>query len=233
MVGHEDGIHFARNNLTPGVVDESPRFWPFGRRRRLMAPKDKLKSIGLAMYGYNDTFSQFPGLAEAYLRPTGLSWRVHLLPFLEEKELFDQFNLDEPWDSPHNIKLMDLMPEVFHLAGTEKNKTVLHVFVGENTPFEGKRVLKMSDMKEGTSNIIMFVVGTPQSATEWTKPGGLTFNPATPFGNLASADGGHPVVMFDGSLQLLTPQATAEDVADLIDPRDGRFVNGSARKPWN
>ena len=39
-----------------------------------------------------------------------LSWRVHLLPFLEENELYEQFKLDEPWDSPHNIKLLDQMP---------------------------------------------------------------------------------------------------------------------------
>ena len=42
-----------------------------------------------------------------------LSWRVAVLPYLGEQALYDRFLLDEPWDSPHNIQLLPLMPEIF------------------------------------------------------------------------------------------------------------------------
>jgi hypothetical protein len=50
-----------------------------------------------------------------YARSTnalGLSWRVGLLPLIGESDLHGQFKLDEPWDSEHNKKLIDKMPEV-------------------------------------------------------------------------------------------------------------------------
>ena len=35
------------------------------------------------------------------------SWRVLLLPYLDEEELYKQLRLDEPWDSPHNKAVFD------------------------------------------------------------------------------------------------------------------------------
>jgi hypothetical protein len=42
-----------------------------------------------------------------------LSWRVAILPYLEEQSLYSQFKLDEPWDSPHNRPLLQKMPRIF------------------------------------------------------------------------------------------------------------------------
>ena len=68
----------------------------------------QLCQIGLAIHNYNDTYGELP---KNTYSPDGrplLSWRVHILPFLEEDRLYQQFNLDEPWDSPSNVRLLRL-----------------------------------------------------------------------------------------------------------------------------
>lgn len=41
------------------------------------------------------------------------SWRVLLLPFLGEKELYKQYDFSEAWNGPNNSKLHDKMPDIF------------------------------------------------------------------------------------------------------------------------
>jgi RNA polymerase sigma factor (sigma-70 family) len=99
---------------------------------------NNLKQIALAMHNHHDVYGFFP--ASAIYNKEGkplLSWRVALLPFLEEDNLFKQFHLDEPWDSAHNKKLLDKMPDIYRVSGQkEKSSTFYQVFVGESTMFE-------------------------------------------------------------------------------------------------
>ena len=65
--------------------------------------RDKLMQMGLAMHNYHDVHKRFPTVAtyDAQKKPL-LSWRVSVLPFLEQQALYEKFRQDEPWDSPHN-----------------------------------------------------------------------------------------------------------------------------------
>ncbi len=64
---------------------------------------NSMKQIMLSMHNYADSHKVLPPHANysGDGKPL-LSWRVHILPYLEENELYHQFHLDEPWDSPHN-----------------------------------------------------------------------------------------------------------------------------------
>jgi len=75
---------------------------------------NNLKQIGVAMHMYYDVYKTLPAQAsyDKTKRPL-LSWRVHLLPYLDQAALYKQFNLDEPWDSPNNKALLDFMPAVY------------------------------------------------------------------------------------------------------------------------
>lgn len=80
-------------------------------RRRCM---QKLKVIGLALHAYHDTYGSFP---PAYTvdetgRPAH-SWRVLILPYLDEEALYSEYRFDEPWDGPHNRTLQDQIPDVY------------------------------------------------------------------------------------------------------------------------
>jgi len=61
-----------------------------------------------------------------------LSWRVHLLPYIGEAALYHQFHLDEAWNSPHHLPLLDQMPEIFRSRGfaNDTHKTRFQLFRG-------------------------------------------------------------------------------------------------------
>ena len=100
---------------------------------------NNLKQLGLALHNYHDTFNAFP--ARANYDESGnslLSWRVHLLPYLEQNELYEQFHLDEPWDSEHNLTLVQMMPEVYQSKSfNDSEKTVFLTADGAGTMMEG------------------------------------------------------------------------------------------------
>src|SRR5262249_2456674 len=104
-----------------------------------MQSTNKLKQIGLALHNYHDTHRGFPAWAshDKQNKPL-LSWRVHLLPYLEQNALYKEFHLNEPWDSEHNKKLIARMPKIF--AGEDATlaaagKTAYLAPLGEQTMF--------------------------------------------------------------------------------------------------
>jgi Protein of unknown function (DUF1559) len=126
---------------------------------------NNLKELGLAMQNYHDAYGYLP---PAVLRDQGLgdrgqpySWRVALLPFLEEDELFSQYWRDEPWDSPANKALLARMPRVFASPGRVRaadGLTHYQVLVGPGTAFERPDLrVSLRDFPGGTEQTILVV----------------------------------------------------------------------------
>jgi hypothetical protein len=140
------------------------------------------------MHNYHDVNGSLPPAAimDKEGRPL-LSWRVLLLPFLDEQKLFEQFDLTEPWDGPHNRELLEKMPRIYRWPGArhreDRNTTLYRVFVGPGTVFEG-RALTLTDISEadGTAYTILAVeAGEP---VPWTKPEELAYDPDKPLPQL-------------------------------------------------
>jgi RNA polymerase sigma factor (sigma-70 family) len=152
-----------------------------------MASANHLKQIVLAMHNYHDVHGRFP--APALYGPDGkalLSWRVELLPFLEQNDLYKQFRRDQAWDSPHNRALLDKMPDVYALPGAKKDSaTYYQVFVGPGAAFEKHRQRRLDAFTDGTSNTIM--VAEAAAPVPWTKPQDLVFDPEEPLPELGGA----------------------------------------------
>src|SRR5262249_57243764 len=97
----------------------------------------------MAMHNYQDDHGQLPPAVVYGPDGTPLySWRVLILPYIEEQDLYKQFHLDEPWDSPHNLTLLERMPSTYKAPGRKAGlmppgHTVCHVFVGKGAAFEG------------------------------------------------------------------------------------------------
>jgi prepilin-type processing-associated H-X9-DG protein len=143
---------------------------------------NNLKQLGLALLNYEDQHKSLP--ARAIFSKDGkplLSWRVAILPYLEEGELYKQFHLDEAWDSEHNKSLIDKMPDAYkHPLFDEPGKTLYVVPVGKGFVFEGTEGTKLASITDGTSQTAMLVEVSPSKAVIWTKPDDWTPSEASP-----------------------------------------------------
>jgi len=140
----------------------------------------------------------------------GLSWRVAILPYLNENPLFKQFKLDEPWDSPNNIGLLDAMPNYYsHPGAPGGNLTHYRVFVGNGALFDFDKQLRYpASITDGTANTILVVEAA--DSVPWTKPDELTFQPNGALPALGLP--GHDyimVAMADGSVRSVSKKASA------------------------
>lgn len=146
--------------------------------RRAQA-QNNLKQIALAMHNYHDVHRAFP---DSYSvdkdgKPL-LSWRVHILPYIEQENLYEQFHLDEPWDSEHNKKLIAQMPPGYMAPGSvaDKGKTNYLAVAGKDylfakpTKSEEARRRSFATVTDGTSNTAAFVEVADDRAVIWTKP---------------------------------------------------------------
>jgi hypothetical protein len=81
------------------------------RRRKRMS---QFKQLALGLLNYESVKKHLPAAAiyDKNGRPL-LSWRVAILPYLDQNNLYKQFHLDEAWDSPHNISLIGKMPRIY------------------------------------------------------------------------------------------------------------------------
>lgn len=171
-----------------------------------------LKQIGLALHNYHDTYAKFPDRA---IRDADgkalLSWRVAVLPFLDELPLYEQFHLDEPWDSEHNLQLLEKMPMAYvdPSAVTPPGYTVFQVAQGDGLIFEETGETRMRDILDGTSNTIMVVESSVPAAVPWTQPADLEFDLDDP---LAKTGGTHP-----GGFNVLFADGSVHFIANTID----------------
>src|SRR5262249_34865401 len=120
--------------------------------------------IALAMHDYHDAHNTLPPRVVG----TGLSWRVALLPYLDQKALYDRFHHNEPWNSPHNMNLIPQIPAVY--AGTglaEQGHTYWQVFESPEGAF-GRRPLGLGQFPDGTART--FLVVEAATPVPWTKP---------------------------------------------------------------
>jgi hypothetical protein len=185
-----------------------------------MKGSNTLKQIGLAIHNYHDTHGEFPfkERAPAGLHP-GLSWRVAILPFIEQDKLFGEFKLDEPWDSENNKKLIEKMPKLYAPPPGVKSKaghTFLRMFDGPGTI---SRVTKLTDVWNGTSNTIMVVEAADSEI--WTKPDELDYDPKKPIPKLGGhfEDGFH-ILFADGSTRFIKSPASEKELRAWITAKE-------------
>lgn len=189
-----------------------------------------LKSMMRGIHKYHNTHSVFPSVPLASDSNTGLSWRVHILPFLEQENLYQKFHLDEPWNSPHNIKLIPEMPEIFAVGtDVEPGKTRFHAFAGPNSLLS-KPKPSLRSCLDGTDNVMGLVLAGPSKATEWTKPEGIEFDIGNVLGSLGEPVGGkYYVALFSGKAMSLSASTPPEIIGWLIDPGDGNDITDKSR----
>jgi hypothetical protein len=171
---------------------------------------NNLKQIGMAIHNYHEVHGSLPpaAITDRNGRPL-LSWRVAILPFLEASDLSTKFHLDEPWNSPHNLPLVEAMPSIYACPSDGERKpgtTGYQVVVGADTPFppDFARVT-LADITDGTLNTLL--VGESTRCVPWSKPEDLRFDIPLPLFGLGSRHGYHNngfnALMVHGSVRFL------------------------------
>lgn len=213
---------------------------------------NNLKQLGLSMHGYYDIHKSLPSAAtyDKNGKPL-LSWRVQLLPFLDST-LSKEFHLDEPWDSEHNRKLIDRMPQVFrsplsnvkdagrttyllpvdakHFVGGREG--VKPAKPGASPPdysnalfFGGPKGGTFNQITDGTSQTIMIVEADDAHAVVWTKPEDLAVDLDDPLKGLENkTTGGFNTAFFDGSVQFFPNTMTKKNFRALLTPAGGEVA---------
>jgi prepilin-type N-terminal cleavage/methylation domain-containing protein len=191
--------------------------------------ENNLKQLAIAMHAYHDVNKTFPAHASYDKRGRPLlSWRVHILPFIEQKALYNEFHLDEPWDSPHNKKVIARMPAVYRspTSRAAPGKTTYVVVVGKDTMFPpGPKGVRVGEVTDGLSLTIMIVEADDAHAVPWTKPEDLPFDPQHPFRGLGGKAAGYLLAaMGDGSVRLISRKISANDVRGLFTRNGGEVI---------
>jgi Protein of unknown function (DUF1559) len=194
---------------------------------------NRFKQLGISMYNYESQNKHFPppAICDKQGKPL-LSWRVAILPFLDEKALFERFHLDEPWDSPHNLELVKQMPSIYSdptptiRAAAGDGKTTFVVPVGPGTAFDTKEGIALREIKDGTSNTALIVEVVPERAVEWTKPADWDVDMDYPLAGVARTDRHQFAAAYcDGSVRLLPVDIKPEIFRAILTRAGGEQID--------
>lgn len=193
---------------------------------------NNLKQIGIAFHNSADATGLKLYGPFAHDERTGLifpqnSFRVSLLPYLEQQNLHSQFDLNQAWDSPRNKPFSSTIVKQYHLPGQESTNTPYRIFVGAgpDQPLfnaDGKPA-KFTDVADGLSNTILAVHATEH--VPWAKPQEFTYSanqPLPPMGE--PGDPGYNVIMADGSIRYIKRTASEPALRALITRSGGERV---------
>ena len=182
------------------------------------------RQVALALLNYESANGEFPPAytVDADGNPL-LSWRVAILPYLEEQELYDSFNHDEPWDSEHNIKLLERMPLTLKNPSTGGEPG----WTDYVTPLSDDSILTpgvgagFADITDGSSNTIMVMEVGQSQQVPWTSPRDIEIDTLESL----DLDNGHPgtvlVTMADGSTHAISKLIEAEKFIGSTKKSDG------------
>jgi prepilin-type processing-associated H-X9-DG protein len=196
---------------------------------------NNLKQIGLAMHNYHDTFKSFPPavISDQAGRPMR-SWRVAILPFVEQAPLYDQYDFSQPWDGPNNRALHGTSIATYRCpedVGSAPTETSYVMIVGPNTiGGEPNEKVSFANVKDGTSNTIL-AIEVGMSGIHWMEPRDVTVEEAVTFLiNPAASEfqqahsGGANVLFADGSVHFVPDSTDPAMVRALLTCDDGQAI---------
>ena len=153
------------------VVSSSPRWiYCINNMRQCM----------LAFCNYESVHGRFPPVWEVDDNGVPMhSWRVLILPYIEEESLYKQYRFDEPWDGPNNSKLANQMPNIYHCPSVHYStgQTTYKLVSDPEAFFDGNTSRTHADAVDGTASTIV-LVEDPEHPVNWMKPEGVSIEAA-------------------------------------------------------
>jgi hypothetical protein len=202
--------------------------------QKLRKESNNLKQLGLAAHNYESAYGTLP---QPQFDPLGgrggepnqdltskLSWRVALLPYIEQENVFRQFKIDEPWDSGTNRPLADkLIQQYADVESPTDPTTRWRCFYGPQTMFPLGRGMSIIGATDGTSNTIMFVEGGDK--VRWSRFQEYKYDPNGPLPPLGKpSKPTFMVVMGDGSVRNIRKNMNEQMKRAMITANGGEVV---------
>ncbi|MFO1004953.1 MAG: M56 family metallopeptidase [Planctomycetaceae bacterium] len=203
--------------------------------------RKNINQIVLALHLYHEEHNVFPPAVLYGKDNKGgkfpHSWRVAILPYLNQQKLYDSYRFDEPWDSPANVEVMAKMPDVYRAPGDDRKDlhTDYVALVGKliddgsdpaklQTMFSSKQGTKMSMIRDGLSNTLAIVETKldGKQAIQWTQPKDLSYDPTGELPKLGGlhADGFY-IGFADGAALFINSKIKPTTIKALISPAGG------------
>ena len=222
---------------TPSAPPSGPSLATAANAKR---SRNNLAQIGIALQSYHDANGTLPPFAICDKKGKRLlSWRVAILPYILEEKLYQEFKLDEPWDSPHNKKLIARMPKVYALPGAPKGvegTTHYRVFVGVpgepgagltafNAPLPDQppTPVKLKEISDGAENTVL--VAEALDPVIWTKPEELSYTVDAPLPALGYySDNRCHVLLADGKVREIKRGTPESAIRALISRAGGEAI---------
>jgi hypothetical protein len=234
---------------------------------------NNLKQIGTALHNYHDNYKSFPSRGVIYpperspqdVAPQkepvlGLSWRVRILPYIEQQPLYEQFDFNQPWDHPTNLALVDKMPNIYMSSNRQSNdgKTV---YLGVTYPIDfdskgvtdknllrfqdgtffdrnprsspriGLNAIRLADILDGTANTVAVVEADADQAVVWIKPDDWELDVMNPRRGLGSLrPGGFMTLFASGDIHFIPTTVDDRNLLRLFCRVDGEAIQF---RDWN
>jgi hypothetical protein len=194
--------------------------------RDIKTAQNNLKQIALAFHIGHDANGVMPtDITDKDGKPL-LSWRVAILPYIEEEALYKQFKLDEPWDSDTNKKLVEKMPKLYApiRVKAKAGETFYQTFTGDGALFGPKKKPRLTSITDGTSNTgLVFEAGEP---VVWSKPADMAFDEKKALPKLGGLfDGECNVALCDGSVIRMKKDPDEKELKKFIMPADNNVID--------
>jgi beta-lactamase regulating signal transducer with metallopeptidase domain len=197
---------------------------------------NNLRQISLAMLNYHDVHKHYP--AASILGPDGKtrhSWRVAILPYIEQENLYKQYRFDEPWDSENNKRLLSHIPAVFQHPNAKGKSTnsSYYLLTGVGGIFQeeaAKKGTSLATVRDGTSNTILAVEAIRD--IPWTKPEDIPFDVDGPLPKLGGFDPqGFLAAFADGAVRIVSTSVDAKVFKALFTAGGGEVVSPDQVNP--
>lgn len=193
---------------------------------------NNLKQLALAMHVYADVHKAFP--PAVLLGPDGKtphSWRVAILPFIEQEKLYREYNLNEPWDSENNKKVLAKMPALFkhpatHEAGGGSTNSAYYILTNEKGIFSAeakKQGTGFAEIRDGTSTTLLMVEA--RRDIPWTKPEDIPIDSPEVAPKLGGfSPDGFNAALADGSVRMMPANFSARQLWEFMTRSGGEAV---------
>jgi prepilin-type N-terminal cleavage/methylation domain-containing protein/prepilin-type processing-associated H-X9-DG protein len=204
---------------------------PASRRAQCI---NNLRQIALALCNYKDTYQAFPPAYTVDAKGKRLhSWRTLILPFLEEKALYNKIDLSKPWDDPANAVAREayVMPYFCPATGSPTNQTTYLAILAPKSCLQPAEPRDPSDIKGEPGKTLMVFEVDEQHAVPWMAPNDadeallLSLGPNS---KLPHADG-FMAAFVDGSVQFIPANMPAATRRAMISIDGNKKLTSDAR----